>query len=73
MYKGFLRPFRGYRRGSRLLRGVRRAVRAARPNTHRRGCCCCPAFLMLGLAGLGLVAGSLYAGIRFLPLLISMM
>jgi hypothetical protein len=70
MYKGFFHPSRGYRGGSRLLRGIgrgaRRAIRAARPQRQRRGCCCCPAVFVLGLAGVGLIAGSLYLGIRFL-------
>ena len=72
MYKGFLHPFREYRGRSRLLRGIgrgtrsARAIRAARPSKHRRGCCCCPAFFVLGLAGLGLIAGIFYLGIRFL-------
>ena len=59
MDKDFLRAFRGSRGGRRLLRGIgrgtRRAIRAARPSKQRRGCCCCPAFFVLGLAGLGLI------------------
>ena len=69
-YEGFLHPFRGRRGGSRLLRGIgrgtRRAIRAARPRRDRRGCCCCPAVFLLGLAGVGLIAGFFYLGIRFL-------
>lgn len=69
MYQGILYPFRrGLRAGRtvrRLLRGVgrRRAVRVPRT---RRGCCCCPLVLMLGLAGLGSIGGFLYLGLRFL-------
>jgi hypothetical protein len=74
MYRGFLRPLRGRRGGSRRLRGIargaRRAIRAARPSQNRRGCCCCPAFFVLGLAGLGLIAGFVYAGIRLLQLIL---
>jgi hypothetical protein len=69
MNKDFLHPFRKYRRGGRLLRGIgkgtRRAIRAGRPSQHRRGCCC-PGFLVLGLVGLGTIAGLFYAGMRFL-------
>jgi hypothetical protein len=75
-YKGFPYAFMR-RRGAvrdwrRMLRGVgrgtRSVIRAARPRTHtrRRGCCCCPVFFVLGLAGLGTIAGFLYLGIRFL-------
>jgi hypothetical protein len=74
MDKDFLRAFRGSRGGRRMLRGIgrgtRRAIRAARPGKQRRGCCCCPAFFVLGLAGLGLIAGFFYVGIRFLPLIL---
>ena len=70
MYKGFLHPFRGSRGGRRLLRGIgrgaRRAIRDSRPSKHRRGCCCCPAFFVLGLAGLSLIGGFFYLGIRVL-------
>ena len=72
--KGFLHRF-GRHRGAgrnlgRLLRGVGRSagsrIRSARPRGDRRGCCCCPAFFILGLAGVGLIAGFLYTGIRLL-------
>jgi len=73
MYKGFLHPLRGSRGGSRLLRGIARGVRSARamrfnrPRVYTRSwCCCCPMFFVLGLAGLGLVGGAFYVGIRFL-------
>ena len=75
-YKGFPYIFRrrggGGRDWGQLLRGIgrgtRRAIRAARPRTRtrRRGCCCCPAIFVLGFAGLGLIAGFFYLGIRFL-------
>jgi hypothetical protein len=69
-YKGFLHPFRSYRGGSRLLKGIgrgaRRAIRAVPSHRQRRSCCCCPAFFLLGLAGVGLIAGFFYLGIRFL-------
>jgi hypothetical protein len=73
-HKGFLHLFRRRRSvgrdWGRLLRGVERStrsmIRSARPRRYRRGCCCCPAFLMLGLAGVGLIAEFLYLGIRFL-------
>ena len=70
MNRDFLRSVRGTGGGRRVLRGIgrgaRRAVRAARPRRDRRGCCCCPAFFILGLAGLGMLAGFFYLGIRFL-------
>ena len=77
-YKGFLHSLRSHqgagRKWGRLLRrvgrGTRSVMRTARPRRERRGCCCCPAFLLLGLAGMGLVAGLFYAGIRFLPLIL---
>ena len=73
-YKGFLHSFRRHggagRRWGRLLRGVgkgtRSMLRSARPRGQRRGCCCCPVFFLLGVAGVGLIAGSLYLGVRFL-------
>lgn len=69
MYKGFLYPFRRGRHVGRdmrrLLRGVGRR-RAARVNRTRRGCCCCPLVLALGLAGLGGIAGGFYLGIWLL-------
>lgn len=73
-HKGFLHSFRRHRGvgrdWGRLLRGVGRStrsmIRSARPRGQRRGCCCCPAFFILGLAGVGLIAGFLYLGIRFL-------
>lgn len=72
-WTGYMYPFRRYRgagRGvSHLLRRVGR-MRGARLRRHGRGCCCCPAFFLLGLAGVGLLAGFLYAGIRFLPLIL---
>ena len=72
--KGFLHPFRSHRGAGRnlgrLLRGVGRSarsrMRSARPRRDRRGCCCCPAFFIVGLAGVGLIAGFLSAGIRLL-------
>ena len=72
-YNGFLGSFRRQRgvgrNWGRLLRGVGRStrsvMRSARPRRHRRGCCCCPAVFVLGLAGAGLIAGFLYVGIRF--------
>jgi hypothetical protein len=69
VYKGILHPFRRGRTGVRTLRGVlRKAGRMQRPSLprHRRGCCCCPAVFVLGLAGLGLLAGCFYLGVRFL-------
>jgi hypothetical protein len=75
-YQGFLNPFRRSREGGRnvrrLLRGVGR-MRGPRLRRHRGGCCCCPAVFLLGLAGLGLIAGSLYLGIRLLPLALHML
>ena len=69
VYKGVLHPFRRGRVGGRNLRGVLRRVgrmrRASLPRP-RRGCCCCPAVFVLGLAGLGLLSGFFYAGVRFL-------
>jgi hypothetical protein len=57
------------RQARRVLRGIARGSRSmlrnARPHRQRRGCCC-PLFLLLGLAGLGLAAGLFYAGIRIL-------
>jgi len=72
-YTGFPYLFRrrwGARRNwGGLLRGIRRGTRSmmrgARPRRHGRGCCCCPAFFLLGLAGVGLLAGFIYLGIRF--------
>jgi hypothetical protein len=72
--KGFLHRFGGHggagRNLGRILRGVGRTarsrMRSSRPRRDRRGCCCCPAFFILGLAGMGLIAGFLYAGIRLL-------
>jgi hypothetical protein len=67
MYGGILYPFRRHRDGGRDLRRMLRGIgRGARPQKHRRSCCCCPLVLVLGLAGFGLIAGSLYVGIRFL-------
>ena len=69
VYKGVLYPFRRGRAGGRTLRGVlRRAGRMRRASLPRprRGCCCCPAVFALGLAGLGLLGGFFYAGVRFL-------
>ena len=61
---------RRYRGVGRLLRGVGRSarsrMRSAGQRRDRRGCCCCPAFFILGLAGVGLIAGFFYAGIRLL-------
>jgi hypothetical protein len=69
VYQDTVFPFRrGLRAGRdmrRLLRGVGRR-RAARLPRTRRGCCCCPLVLMLGLAGLGLMGGGFYLGIRLL-------
>jgi hypothetical protein len=47
-------------------RGARRAMRDVRPRRYRRGCCCCPMVFVLGLAGLGLMGGAFYLGLRFL-------
>jgi hypothetical protein len=69
VYKGMFHPFSRGRVGGRMLRGViRRAGRMRRPSAPRprRGCCCCPLVFVLGLAGLGLLGGSVYAGIRLL-------
>jgi len=68
MYEGILYPFRrGWHAGRdvrRLLRGVGRR-RGGHVHRTRRGCCC-PLVLMLGLAGLGVMSGGLYLGIRLL-------
>jgi len=68
-YQGSLYPFRRGRYGgrdlSRMLRGVGK-MRGTRLKGHKRGCCCCPAVFLLGLAGLGLVAGFFFLGMRFL-------
>ncbi len=73
-YEGF--PYTMWRRrggmrgGRRMLRGIgrgaRSVIRGARLRTRRRGCCCCPIVLVLGLAGVGLSAGFLYVGMRIL-------
>lgn len=70
MYKGILYPFRRGRHAGRdmrrILRGVGRRRAARLHNRTRRGCCCCPLVLMLGLAGVGLMGGGFYLGIRLL-------
>ena len=70
-YRGVVHPLRGYRGGSRLLRGIgrgaRRAIRARRPRVQARSwCCCCPLVFALGLAGVSLIGGSFYFGLRVL-------
>jgi hypothetical protein len=69
VYKDLLHSFRRGRVGGRTLRGVlRRAGRMRRASLpgRRRGCCCCPAVFVLGLAGLGLLSGVFYLAVRFL-------
>ena len=68
-YKSFLYPFWKGRSGGRDLRRLlRRVGRLRRPpvRKHGRGCCCCPLVLLLGLAGLGSIAGFFFLGLRFL-------
>ena len=69
MHRGILYPFRRGRHVGRDMRRILRGVgrrRAARVHRTRRGCCCCPLVLMLGVAGLGLMGGGFYLGIRLL-------
>jgi hypothetical protein len=67
---GMWRGRGGMRGGRRMLRGIGRGARAMMRGRHlrryRRGCCCCPMFLLLGLAGIGVLGGFLVLGMRLL-------
>jgi hypothetical protein len=66
----FMRRRDGALNGRRLLRGAARGrssmSRGPRLQRSRSFFCCCPVFFVLGLAGLAMIAGSLYLGIQYL-------
>ena len=62
--KDFAYPF--MRRPNGVLNGMRLVPGAGRATRSRSFFCCCPIFFALGVAGLGMVGGFLYLGIRFL-------